>query len=152
MILKTPEFGSTGIEIDIRYTKDGVPILYHDNTLNLREIQKSGLVGPIENYTYDQLSTFVRLIHGEKIPTLRESLTAVVYQTPLSFVWLDTIYIGSVKPVQLLQKEFIKKAKDAGRKLDIVIGLTGRAQVDAFLSWHGFESTPSLCALHIDVV
>lgn len=152
MILKTPEFGSTGIEIDIRYTKDGVPILYHDNTLNLREIQKSGLVGPIENYTYDQLSTFVRLIHGEKIPTLREALTAVVYQTPLSFVWLDTKYVGSVKPVQLLQKEFIKKAKDEGRKLDIVIGLPGQAQVDEFLSLPGFESTPSLCELSIDEV
>jgi glycerophosphoryl diester phosphodiesterase len=152
MILKTPEFGSTGIEIDIRYTKDGVPILYHDNTLNLREIQKSGLVGPIENYTYDQLSTFVRLIHGEKIPTLREALTAVVYQTPLSFVWLDTKYVGSVKPVQLLQKEFIKKAKDAGRKLDIVIGLPGQAQMDEFLTLPGFEGTPSLCELSIDDV
>ncbi len=76
MIKKTPEFGSTGIEIDVRLTKDGVPVLYHDNTLNLRETQKSGLTGPIENYTYDQLSTFVRLVHGEKIPTLREALDA----------------------------------------------------------------------------
>ncbi len=152
MILKTSEFGSTGVEIDVRYTKDGVPILYHDNTLNLREIQKSGLVGPIEKYTYEQLSVFVRLIHGEKIPTLREALTAVVYQTPLSFVWLDTKYVGSIKPVQKLQKEFIQKAAANGRKLDIVIGLPGKAQLDEFLSLPGFQNTPSLCELSIDDV
>jgi glycerophosphoryl diester phosphodiesterase len=149
MILKTPEFGSTGIEVDVRYTKDGVPILYHDNNLNLREIQKCGLLGPIENYTYEQLSVFVRLIHGEKIPTLREALTAVVYQTPLTFVWLDTKYVGSIKPVQALQKEFIQKAQAAGRKLDIVIGLPGQDQFNQFLASPDFASTPSLCELSI---
>ena len=152
MILKTPEFGSTGIEVDVRYTKDGIPILYHDNNLNLREIQKCGLLGPIENYTYEQLSFFVRLIHGEKIPTLREALTAVVYQTPLTFVWLDTKYVGSIKPVQALQKEFIQKAQAAGRKVDIVIGLPGQDQFNQFLSSPGFASTPSLCELSIDDV
>lgn len=149
MILKTAEFGSTGIEIDVRFTKDGVPILYHDNTLNLREIQKSGLVGPIENYTYDQLVTFVRLIHGEKIPTLREALNAVVYQTQLSYVWLDTKYIGSLAPVHALQKEFIQKAAAQGRSLNILIGLPGKDQMEQFLKLPDYTNTPSLCELSI---
>jgi|KBSMisStaDraftv2_1062788.scaffolds.fasta_scaffold00847_25 glycerophosphoryl diester phosphodiesterase len=149
MILKTPEFGSTGIEIDVRFTKDGVPILYHDNNVNLREAQKSGLVGPIENYTYDQLSTFVRLIHGEKIPTLREALSAVVYQTQLSYVWLDTKYVGSLAPVAALQKEFILKAAMQGRKLNILIGLPGKDQMDQFLALPDYSTTPSLCELSI---
>ena len=152
MILKTAEFGSTGIEIDVRFTRDGVPILYHDNNLNLREIQKSGLIGPIENYTYDQLTTFVRLIHGEKIPTLREALNAVVYQTQLSFVWLDTKYIGSLAPVHALQKEFIQKAKAEGRTLTIVIGLPGQDQLDKFMLLPDYKNTPSLCELSIEDV
>jgi glycerophosphoryl diester phosphodiesterase len=152
MILKTPEFGSTGIEIDVRFTKDGVPVLYHDNKLNLREIQKCGLVGPIENYTYEQLSTFVRLIHGEKIPTLREALNAVVYQTELAFVWLDTKYIGSLAPVAALQKEFLQKAAAQGRKLEIVIGLPGKEQLDQFLNLPDYANTPSLCELSIEDV
>ena len=147
MILKTAEFGSTGVEIDVRFTKDGVPILYHDNTLNTREIQKCGLVGPIENYTYDQLSTFVRLIHGEKIPTLREALNAVVYQTQLAFVWLDTKYIGSIAPVHAIQKEFLQRALVAGRKLNIVIGLPGQDQFNQFLALPDYTNTPSLCEL-----
>jgi glycerophosphoryl diester phosphodiesterase len=150
MILKTAAFGSTGIEIDVRFTRDGIPILYHDNTLNLREVQKSGLVGPIENYTYEQLSTFVRLIHGEKIPTLREALNTVVYKTPLNFVWLDTKYIGSIAPVHALQKEFIQKAAAQGRKLQIVIGLPGQEQFNQFLSLPDFATTPSLCELSIE--
>jgi glycerophosphoryl diester phosphodiesterase len=147
MILKTPEFGSTGVEVDVRFTKDGVPILYHDNTLNLRETQKSGLVGPIENYTYNQLSVFVRLVHGESIPTLREALDAVLYRTPLTFVWLDTKYIGSLAPVQAIQAEYLQKAAAAGRKLEIVIGLPGEDQYNQFLALPGYATTPSLCEL-----
>jgi glycerophosphoryl diester phosphodiesterase len=147
MILKTPEFGSTGIEVDVRYTSDGIPILYHDNTLNLREVQKSGLVGPIENYTYQQLSTFIRLVHGEKIPTLREALDAVVYQTELSFVWLDTKYTGSIAQVHAIQQEYIQKAAARGRVLDIVIGLPAEDQFNQFLALPNYTSVPSLCEL-----
>jgi glycerophosphoryl diester phosphodiesterase len=150
MILKTPEFGSTGIEIDVRYTRDGIPILYHDNSLNLRLIQKSGLLGAIENYSYAQLSAFVRLIHGEKIPTLREALDAVVYQTQLSFVWLDTKFIGSIDSVRAIQKEYLLKAAAIGRTIQIVIGLPGRDQFDQFLKLPDYAITPSLCELTLD--
>jgi len=152
MILKTPEFGSTGIEIDVRMTKDGVPILYHDNNLNLRLVQKSGLIGPIENYTYDQLNAFVRLIHGERIPTLREALNAVLYQTPLTFVWLDTKYVGPMDKVQAMQTEFLQKAAAAGRNLQIVIGLPTEDALNDFLKLPNYASTPALCELSLDDV
>lgn len=152
MILKTAEFGSTGIEIDVRFTRDGIPIIYHDNDLNLRETQKSGLVGPIENYTYAELSAFVRLIHGERIPTLRQALTAAVYQTQLSFVWLDTKYIGSLERVQTLQQEFQLRAAQAGRNIEIVIGLPGQEQLNNFLGLPDYATTPSLCELSMEDV
>ena len=152
MIKKTAEFGSTGIEIDIRLTKDGVPILYHDNTLNIREVQKSGLVGPIENYTYDQLSTFVRLIHGEKIPTLREALNTVIFQTPLTFVWLDTKYAGPINKVQAIQNEYLQLAANAGRKLDIVIGLPTEDTYNQFVALPNHLAVPSLLELKFENV
>jgi len=153
MIRKTPEFGSTGIEIDVRLTSDGIPVLYHDNTINLRETQKSGLVGPIKNYSYEQLAVFVRLIHGEKIPTLREALDAVVYQTPLHFVWLDTKYAGgSLQVVRDIQKEYLQKAAAAGRNLKIVIGLPDTNAMDEFLALPDFVNTPNLCELSLEDV
>lgn len=152
MILKTAEFGSTGIEIDVRFTKDGIPILYHDNDINLRLVQKCGLVGPIENYTYAQLNAFVRLINGERIPTLRQALSAALYQTPLNFVWLDTKYIGSLEKVQALQFEFTQLATSLGRQLEIVIGLPGEEQLNNFLALPDYSVTPSLCELSIEDV
>ncbi|GAB4038066.1 glycerophosphodiester phosphodiesterase [Spirosoma gilvum] len=139
--------GATGIEVDVRYTKDGVPILYHDNTLNLRLIQKNGLMGPVEDYTYQQLSTFVRLINGEKIPTLEEALETVVNNTSLSFVWLDTKYIGPMDKVQAIQQKYRQKALQLGRNLRIVIGLPSTEAVDSYKALSNKENTPILCEL-----
>ena len=68
MALMAERFGATGIEIDVRLTSDDVPIIFHDENLNLRLNVKNGLVGPVESYSYLQLQTFVRFIHGETIP------------------------------------------------------------------------------------
>src|SRR5438093_3791299 len=50
----TFELGGDGNEIDIRQTKDGVLVLFHDDMLdvNLRAF------GDIADYTYDQLQRF----------------------------------------------------------------------------------------------
>ena len=71
--------GAEAMEIDVQLSKDGVPLLFHDATLNERVVQKNGLLGPVENYTFDQLSTLVRLTNGERIPTLRQALETIVY-------------------------------------------------------------------------
>ncbi|MBC3783773.1 glycerophosphodiester phosphodiesterase [Spirosoma utsteinense] len=139
--------GATGIEIDVRYTKDGVPILYHDNSLNLRLIQKNGLDGAIEKYTYQQLQTFVRLINGERIPTLEEALETILTNTTLNFVWLDTKYIGPMDKVQALQQKFRQRAILARRDLRIVIGLPTQGAVDAYNALPDKENTPILCEL-----
>jgi glycerophosphoryl diester phosphodiesterase len=144
MIRLASRFGSTGVEIDVRMTKDGVPILYHDATLNGRVVQNSGLLGPIENYTYDQLSTVVRLTNGERIPTLRQALETIVYQTPLQFVWLDMKYDGPFQAVRNLQAEFLQKAEASQRQLEIVFGLPDEIAVTNFKKLPGYQNIPSL--------
>jgi len=147
MIKLASRLGANGIEIDVRYTKDGVPILYHDNTLNLRLVQKNGLLGPIENYTYQQLNNLVRLINGEKIPTLEEALDAVVNNTSLEFVWLDTKYIGPMDKVQAIQQKYRQRAILARRNLRIVIGLPSTDAVASYQALNDKENTPILCEL-----
>lgn len=137
-------FGATGVEIDVRMTSDGVPILYHDGTLNERLIQKNGMIGPIENYSYAQLSALVRLIKGERIPTLREALNAVVYNTPLRYVWLDTKYVGSLQKVRDLQVEFLQKATAIGRSVTITIGLPDRDAFESFKKLPNYQNIPSV--------
>lgn len=147
MIKLASRLGATGIEIDVRFTKDGVPVLYHDNTLNLRLIQKNGLTGPLEDYTYQQLTTLVRLINGEKIPTLEEALETVVNNTSLNFVWLDTKYIGPMDKVQAIQQKYRQKALLSGRNLRIVIGLPTTDAVDSYKALANKDNTPILCEL-----
>lgn len=147
IIKMASRLGATGIEIDVRFTKDGVPILYHDNTLNLRLIQKNGLDGAIEKYTYQQLQAFVRLINGERIPTLEEALETVISNTTLTFVWLDTKYVGPMDKVQAIQQKFRQRAMLARRDLRIVIGLPTLGAVDAYQALPDTTNTPILCEL-----
>ena len=152
MIERTAEFGSTGVEIDVRLTRDDSLVLYHDNNINLRETQKSGLVGPIENFSYAELSNYVRLIHGEKIPTLREALDAIIYQTALTTVYLDTKIDAPLQQLRDIQTEYLAKAAAAGRNVEIFIGLPTQDQFDQFLLLPGYTSVPSLCELTVEDV
>lgn len=158
MALMAERFGANGIEIDVRLTSDGVPIIYHDENLNLRLNGKNGLVGPVESYSYLQLQTFVRLIHGENIPTLREMLEAVIDRTNLRTVWLD---MKSAKPsmpmVRAIQRAAMAKAHAqyaAGRRnpLAILIGLPDEAKADEFLTLPDHAEAPALCELDMDQV
>lgn len=47
--------GANGIETDIRRTKDGTLVLFHDNTLE----RVTGEPGAVEDYTFDELRRFM---------------------------------------------------------------------------------------------
>ena len=152
MIKLASGFGATGIEIDVRMTKDGIPVLFHDATLNERVIQKNGLLGPIQNYTFAQLSALVRLSNGERIPTLRQALETVVFNTPLQFVWLDTKYNGSLQILKDMQSEFLAKAAAFNRTLEIMIGIPDKDVLANFKKLPGYQNVPSLCELTLQNV
>jgi glycerophosphoryl diester phosphodiesterase len=148
MIGYTEYLGSNGVEIDIRLTKDKVPVLYHDEDINIRLTIKGPLNGPINNFTLDQLSTFVRLIRGEKIPKLEDALDYVVDSTRLEFVWLDmkesTEALNLVIPIQ---DRIIKKALSKGRKLSLFVGIPTEDVLNGFKSISNHQSVPSLCEI-----
>jgi glycerophosphoryl diester phosphodiesterase len=90
------------------------------------------------------------LIHGERIPTLREALDAVLYRTELDFVWLDTKFDSTLNQLRSIQKEYLQKAAAAGRNLQIVIGMPTEDVVNNFLALPDYAQTPSLCELSLD--
>jgi glycerophosphoryl diester phosphodiesterase len=140
--------GSNAIEVDIRLTKDKIPILYHDEDINIRLTTKGPLNGPISNFTMDQLSTFVRLIRGEKIPKLDDVLDYVVDSTRLEFVWLDmkesTEALNLVIPIQ---DRILKKAQSKGRKLSLLVGVPTQDVLNGLKDISNFQSIPSLCEI-----
>lgn len=64
--------GANGIETDVQVTKDGVLVLFHDDTLN----RILGIDGSIKDYTYEELRTY-NVKNGllfDKIPTFEDFL------------------------------------------------------------------------------
>ncbi|MCM1047669.1 MAG: glycerophosphodiester phosphodiesterase [Clostridiales bacterium] len=68
-----------GIELDVQLSKDGVPVIFHDFTLE----RMCGVPEKVENMTYEQLQELTLLNTDEKIPTLKEFLTMVDGKVPL---------------------------------------------------------------------
>jgi glycerophosphoryl diester phosphodiesterase len=154
MIRMAEYFGSTGIEIDVRLTRDGVPVLYHDSSFNPRLTQKTPLVGGVEDYTFVQVRSAIRLIHGEQIPTLREALETVLNETTIRFVWLDTKTEGRnvVTAMVPLQQEYLSRAQAMGRNLEIVVGIPTEEVYKEVLQYPDYRNVPTLCELGIDHV
>ena len=152
MINIAERFGSTGIEIDARLSKDGVPFLYHDGDINLRLTQKSLIWGDIENFTWAQLRTLVTLRNGEKIPSLREALEFVLEKTTIRAVWLDTKDVDVVTSSIELLTEINERAVIMGRDLKINIGIPADDVFEEFISQPGFQDVPSLCELSLEQV
>jgi glycerophosphoryl diester phosphodiesterase len=152
LLLLAERFGANAVEIDVQSTSDGVPVIYHDAELNLRLTQKTGLVGAIGDYTYAQVQTFVRLLHGERIPTLRQMLSAALHRTTLQLVWLDTKPGMPVATLQRIQREYRDSARIYNRSLEILIGLPSEGTLAEFQGLPGYASTPSICELEPDRV
>jgi glycerophosphoryl diester phosphodiesterase len=68
------QMGANGIETDVQRTRDGVLVLFHDDTL----ARVTGQPGSVKDYTYAQLQEFAVTVHGksDRIPTLEEFLQA----------------------------------------------------------------------------
>ncbi len=145
-------YGANGVEIDVQLSKDGVPIVYHDEDLNERLTLKSGLVGSISDYTIAQLETFVRLKNGERIPTLRRMLATILRNTTLRFVWLDSKATVPIALLRDIQRAYADSAFAMGRTLDIVIGVPDEEKYEELLRVPSFADARVLCELDIDRV
>jgi glycerophosphoryl diester phosphodiesterase len=141
----TELLGGNAIEIDVKLSKDRVPFLYHDKTINLRLTQKSTIWGNIEDFTFPQLRSLITLVRGEKIPSLREALTYVVEKTNIEFVWLDMKSTkNDIPEVIQIQKDILQRAEELGKKLEIYVGLPTDDKVEHFMSHPDWETTTSL--------
>jgi len=143
-------FGTNGVEIDARLTKDGVPFIYHDNDINLRLTRKSVIWGNIEDFTWAQLRTLVTLRNGEKIPSLRESLEYILEETNIKVVWLDTKDVDVVPASIELLTEINERAVNMGRNLKVYLGIPADEIYEAFLAQPNYQDVPCLVELSID--
>jgi len=144
-------FGANAIEIDVKLSYDNVPFLYHDQTINLRLTQKGPIWGNIEDFTFAQLHTFITLINGEKIPSLRQALEFVLEETSLSLVWLDMkSEKNDLAEVIPLQQEIMARAEEMNRELEVFLGLPKEEKINQFMNYPSYEEILSLNEFEIE--
>ena len=68
-----------GIEMDIQVTKDGVPVVFHDFTLD----RACGVKGKVKDYTYDELIKYPLFHSKQRIPKFEDVLKLVDRKVPL---------------------------------------------------------------------
>lgn len=74
------DMGAEWVEIDVKLTKDGVPILFHDDTLE----RTTNGSGPVADTLYEDIQNldagnwFGHSFTGSKIPTLEEALDVML--------------------------------------------------------------------------
>ena len=68
-----------GIEFDVHLTKDNIPVVFHDDTLN----RMCGVKGNLKDYTFEELQQFRLLGTEERIPAFVDILKMVGGRVPL---------------------------------------------------------------------
>jgi glycerophosphoryl diester phosphodiesterase len=139
--------GANAIEIDVRLTKDNVPVLFHDDIMSQRLINEDYFIGKISDYTFAQLRSFCTLKDGERIPTLEEALETVVYKTDLKLVWIDTKTVGMLDQLVALQQKYVALAAQNGKTLEILIGIPDTDIYNDVANCSNPENIATLCEL-----
>lgn len=150
MVKRAARLGANGIEIDVRLTKDGVPVIFHDSFFSIHTVQGKIFGGLLHRHTLAEVKR-LKLRKGGRIPTLDEMLWTVLYQTPLEVVWLDIKKECDLQVIHRLQQTYHQKAAALGRTLRIYIGIPDEYVLSCFKQLPGFPQIPSLTELDCNV-
>jgi glycerophosphoryl diester phosphodiesterase len=150
-IRRAEAFGASLVEIDVRRTRDGVPILYHDDTFTPRLSNGTYCHGPVAEFTFAHVRALCRLKYGELVPTLDEALGAALDDTTLAGAWLDVKTVDALAPAVDAARRFGEAARAKGRRFTVVVGMGEADLVDAFVAM-GPPDVPCLVELEPDDV
>jgi len=68
-----------GIELDVQLTRDRIPVVFHDESLE----RVCGVKGNVRDYTFEELQAFRLLSSDERIPLFADMLALVGGKVPL---------------------------------------------------------------------
>lgn len=110
---KAIEYNADGIETDVQLSKDGIPVLIHDETLD----RTTNGYGFVKNYRLDELKKF-KTKNGHEIPTLKELLDLIV-DTDLKILNLELK--NSIFQYDGLEKIVLKMISEYNIKEKIIV-------------------------------
>jgi glycerophosphoryl diester phosphodiesterase len=144
--------GAGAVELDVRLTRDGVPILFHDAGFTSRLITGRFCQGDVADLTFAQIRANCRNKYGEKIYSLEEGLDGVMDETTLGGVWIDVKEPAVVAPALAVMAAADARAAARGRTpWALVMGLAEQDLVDAYVAAQPPPSTKCLVEFDPDV-
>jgi glycerophosphoryl diester phosphodiesterase len=144
--LHDEDYGVNGLEFDIQLTKDHVPICMHDGAINIRLTEKSPLTGDYSQYTFSFLETYIRLIDGQKIPSLEQVLDVVIDSTNLKYFWMDIKGDPDIfKYLEPIVRNANAKAAGENRNLTIIADMPSKDVIEEYQAWPPYHDLTTMC-------
>lgn len=140
--------GADGIELDVRITKDSVPIMFHDASFNERLVDGRFCHGYVSDLTFAQIRASCRNKYGEKIYSLEEGLRGIIDETTVRDIWIDVKETEAVAPTVKVMAAADTYAASKGRSIIDVIGLSSEDLTDAFFATP--EAATTRCLIEYD--
>ena len=132
--------GSNAAELDVRVTRDGIPILFHDPGLSSSLVRGLFCNGQVNQLSLAELRGSCLMRYGEQIPTLEAALDMMVNETELEGVYLDEKTPEGVLPsarlVAKLNADLANRTDK--RKFSALIGIPTDEVLEA---WHSAKET-----------
>ena len=149
------DYGVNGLEFDVQMTLDMIPIMMHDGNIDVRLTQKSPISGDYNQYRFAFLEDYIRLVDGQKIPSLDECLTAFIDSTTMKYFWMDIKGDDSIFQALLpvVQKAYTH-ANAVGREIVIYADMPSKTVISQFQSFPPYRDSglPTMCELTLQDV
>jgi glycerophosphoryl diester phosphodiesterase len=152
-VLHDEDYGVNGLEFDIQLTRDHVPICMHDDNIDIRLTQKSPLTGNYSQYTFSFLETFIRLVDGQKIPSLEQCLDAFIDSTNLKYFWMDVKGDpGIFQYLEPVVRNAYARAQSKNRNVIIYADMPSKEVIQEYQAWPAYSDLPTMCELTLQDV
>jgi glycerophosphoryl diester phosphodiesterase len=132
--------GSNAAEVDVRLTRDGIPILFHDPGLSSSLVRGLFCNGAIDELSLAELRANCSLRYGETIPTVQEVLAAIIDETEMEGVYLDIKVPDAVLPTARIVSAVLDELDQRAsvnpsdvRQIGIVVAIP---KVEVLDAWH----------------
>ena len=123
-VLNDENYGCNALEFDVRMTSDDVPICIHDAFINTRLTQKGPLSGDWDQYPFSLIEQYIRLIDGQKVPSVEQALDAFIDSTTMKYFWMDVKGNTDIfKYLEPVVRNAYARAQAEGRDVVIFAGL-----------------------------
>lgn len=152
-VMNAEQYGVNGIEIDVRMTKDHIPICVHDEKINARTMRTGSLSGKWEEFFFKEINDQVRLVDGQQLPSVEQVLNTFIDSTQLTYLWLDIKDSKDIfRYLEPLVRNAYAKAAAQNRQVVLIAGIPSDEVAAALRARPTYTGLPVLFEQDIDLV